>query len=92
MIKTFKVTVSGEDFSFYIEPKYREDIVATLKNFDVLTSVNKRMKMPKPDEPVDRFLTKEQGGCIKCGKPRAINSKSKQYCNRCRRKLKEERN
>jgi hypothetical protein len=50
MIKTFKVTVEGERTSFYIEPKYKEKIVEALVNFDVVTSVNQKTKMPKSDK------------------------------------------
>lgn len=91
MIKTFKVEVEGEGSSFYIEPRYKEKIVKMLCNFDVLSHVNRSFKSPKPEKKIE-ILTKEQGGCIVCGKPRRKNSKSKQYCDSCRKKLKEKTN
>ena len=92
MIKTFKVTVEGEQTSFYIEVKYREKIVNLLANFDVLSPVNLGFPLPKPDQKVERFYSKEEGGCIRCGKKRRTNGKSKQYCDNCRKKNKEKRN
>jgi len=91
MIKTFKVKVEGEKTSFYIEPRYKEKIVKMLCNFDILSPVSRSFKSPKPEKKVEK-LTKEQGGCIKCGKPRRKNGKSKQYCDSCRRQLKDKTN
>ena len=86
MIKTIKVTVAGEKVSYYIDPKHRKILLEVLEKLDMISTPASTLlpelpKQPLPEEPV--FLTREQGGCSKCGKFRGKRRQQKMLCRKC---------
>ncbi len=94
MIKTIKVTVAGEQTSFYIEPKHLGVLLKVLDQLDVIYTPAS-LKLPlipvKPEPNKLKWLTREEGGCVKCGRFRGKRRAKKMFCLACQRERRAKR-
>lgn len=94
MIKTIKVTVAGEETSFYIEPKHKELLIETLEKLDII-STPATLSLPqiplRPKLEVPKWLSRNEGGCVKCGMLKGKRRMKKMYCLQCQKKRRSSR-